>query len=135
MKTIKKFKYKYIAKITSVYDGDGAYDSVIDMGMKLYIERKVRLYGIDTPELKGKEKDAGKKVRNFVRELILNKNVVLYTKKDKSGKYGRLLASIKLENGTDLAELLIAKKYAKLYLGGKKKKWTQSELHTIITSE
>ena len=129
---IKKFKYKYIARVTSVYDGDGAYNATIDMGMKLYIEKQVRLYAVDTPELRGKQKVAGRKVRDFVRKCILDKEVVLYTQKDKSGKYGRLLASIKFDDGKDLAKLLIKKGYAKEYFGEKKKPWTQKELDFII---
>lgn len=129
---IKKFKYKYLAKITSVYDGDGAFDCTIDMGMKLYLKKQVRLYGVDTPELRGKQKIAGRKVRDFVREYILDKNVVLHTKKDKSGKYGRLLASIKLDDGKDLATILLDKGYAKVYLGGKKEPWTEEELAFIL---
>ena len=130
----KKFKYKYLAKITSVYDGDGSYDSVIDLGMKMYMQKQVRLYGVDTPELRGNHKEAGRKVRDFVRELILDKEVILYTQRDKSGKYGRLLADIKLSDGTDLSKLLLDKKYAKVYLGGKKELWTQDELDAILYS-
>jgi len=44
---------------------------VVDMGMKLYIEKQVRLYGVDTPELRGKQKVAGRKVRDFVRKCIV----------------------------------------------------------------
>jgi len=129
---IKKFKYKYLAQITSVYDGDGSYECTIDMGMKLYLEKQVRLYGVDTPELRGKQKIAGRKVRDFVRECILDKAVVLHTKKDKSGKYGRLLASIKFDDGKDLATILLDKGYAKVYLGGKKEPWTKEELSFIL---
>ena len=102
------------------------------MGMKLYIEKQVRLYGVDTPELRGKQKVAGRKVRDFVRKCILDKEVVLYTQRDKSGKYGRLLANIKFDNGIDLAKLLIKKGYAKAYFGNKKEPWTQKELDFII---
>ena len=129
---ITKFKYKYLATITSVYDGDGAYECNIDMGMKLYLKKQVRLYGVDTPELKGKQKIAGRKVRDFVRACILDKDVILYTKKDKSGKYGRLLADIKFDDNRDLSELLLQKGYAKVYLGGKKEPWTKEELDFIV---
>jgi len=132
---IKKFKYKYIAVITSVYDGDGSYNCTVDMGMKLYLEKQVRLYGVDTPELRGNQKIAGRKVRDFVRECILEKEVILHTQKDKSGKYGRLLASIKFDDGKDLAKLLLKKGYAKAYLGGKKELWTKEELDFIINAK
>jgi len=131
---IKKFKYKYLATVTSVYDGDGAYECTIDMGMKLFVEKQVRLYGIDTPELRGKQKIAGRKVRDFVRECILGKEVVLHTKRDKSGKYGRLLAIIKFDTNKDLAKVLMKKGYAKEYLGGKKEPWSNKELEFILNN-
>lgn len=129
---IIKFKYKYLAEVKSVYDGDGAYDCIIDMGMKMYVDKQVRLFGVDTPELRGKQKEAGRKVRDFVRECILGKKVVLHTQKDKSGKYGRLLANIKFDDNKDLSKLLLKKGYAKKYLGGKKEPWTQKELAFIL---
>ena len=100
--------------------------------MKIYMDKQVRLYGVDTPELRGKQKLAGRKVRDFVRASILDKEVILYTHRDKSGKYGRLLADIKFDNKKDLSKLLIKKGYAKAYFGGKKEPWTQEELDFIL---
>jgi len=130
---IQEFQFKYLAQVCSVYDGDGVYDCRIDMGMKFFVEKQVRLYGVDTPELRGDQKIAGRVVRDFVRECILDKQVILYTQKDKSGKYGRLLADVKFDNGKDLATLLLEKGYAKEYFGGKKEPWTQEELDFIIS--
>lgn len=123
--------YQYKATVTSVYDGDGVYDMVIDMGMNLFQKKEVRLYGVDTPELKLRERDAGMVVRDFVRSLISDKEVIIHTKKDEAGKYGRLLADIKID-GKDLAELLLAEGYAKPYDGGTKATWTDEELGKIM---
>ena len=40
-------------------------------------------------------KEEGYKVRDYVREEILEKDIELFTIKDKTGKYGRLLGVIK----------------------------------------
>ena len=122
--------YQYKAHITSVYDGDGAFDAVVDLGMGIEYKRKIRLFGVDTPEMRGEQKVAGKIVRDFVRNLILDKDVIIQTHYDKSGKYGRLLANIEVAEG-DLADILIGEGYAKEYDGGTKEPWTESELHAI----
>ena len=129
--------YEYKAKILSVYDGDGSFDAIIDLGMKITMERKIRLAGVDTPEMRGEQKIAGKIVRDFVRSLILNKEVTIKTHKDESGKYGRLLADIEIEpisihTVSDLGRLLVLMGHAKPYDGGKKELWTKEELDEII---
>ena len=123
--------YEYKAKILSVYDGDGVFGAEVDMGMNLFQRKSIRLFGVDTPEMRGENKKAGKIVRDFVRNLILGKDVIIVTKKDKTGKYGRLLASI-LIDGNNLSDLLVDKGYAKLYYGGKKCKWSKKEIDYIL---
>ena len=131
--------YTYDARVTSVYDGDGKFGMTlkvqVDIGMKevLSVERpmSVRLFGVDTPEIRGGNKRAGIIVRDFVRALILNKNVIIHTHKDKTGKYGRLLASVIIDD-VDLAQLLLDKGYAKAYHGEKKEEWSMSEIDHIL---
>ena len=125
--------YQYRAKILSVYDGDGVFDVLIDMGLNLKQRKDVRLYGIDAPELRGMEHKAGIVVRDYVREMILGNTVTLTTKKDRTGKYGRLLADIDTD-GSDLGSHLINIGFAKPYFGGKKEVWTDKELDDIIKS-
>lgn len=106
--------------VIKVYDGD-----TITIASKLpYAESplyrfQVRLNGIDTPELKGKnvsteEKEMAKKARTFVERLILNKYVVL--KNVKNEKYGRILADVYI--GDDCVnELLLINGLAVKYDG------------------
>jgi len=124
--------YEYNAKILKVYDGDGVFHANVDMGMNLFQRKEIRLYGYDAPEMRGNHYDAGVIVRDYVRSLILDKDVVIITKKDKSGKYGRLLADI-IINGVDLGKHLFEKKYVKIYNGGKKEIWTNENLNDIIS--
>jgi len=107
--------YTYKAKIIAVYDGDTV-TALVDLGFLHTQEMKLRLYGIDTPEMRGDEKVEGKKVRDIVREMILDKEVTIRSYKDKQGKYGRYLANIVLENGLDLNQWLVDNGHAKPYL-------------------
>lgn len=86
--------YVYKAYVTDVYDGDTITVS-IDLGFNNWaVRQKIRLLGINTPEVRGPEKESGIKVRDYVRSLILEKVVVLRTIKDKKDKYGRYLGEI-----------------------------------------
>lgn len=105
---------KYDGKVTAVLDGD-TFEVMIDLGFGVRQEFHVRLDGIDTPE---KNTEAGKKAKQLVSDLILNKEVIL---RDKGAeKYGRARASIELPNGEDLTQYLIENKIGKEYHGGKK---------------
>jgi micrococcal nuclease len=124
---------EYKAKCVKVYDADSATFEV-DLGFYITHEIKTRFWGIDTPEIKTKneqEKAWGKEARDFVRSLILRKEIIIQTflntkKQNKKGKFGRYLAVVKLEDGTNLNELLVSKGYAKEYDGkGKREKWFQ----------
>lgn len=85
--------YVYDALIIDVYDGDTV-TAEVDLGFSVKMTMKLRLDGIDTPELRGEEREQGLVVRDYVRDLILDKQVILETLKDKTGKYGRFLAII-----------------------------------------
>lgn len=106
--------YNYKAKIIAVYDGDTV-TALVDLGFLHFQEMKLRLYGIDTPELRGSEKVQGKIVRDIVREKILDKEVTIKSYKDKQGKYGRYLATIITEEGLDLNQWLVDNGHAAVY--------------------
>jgi len=106
--------YKYNAVITNVVDGD-TFDFEIDLGFGITYSNRLRLYGVNTPEVRGSEKKEGLRVKRFVKKLIENKPVTLYTRKWK-GKYGRYIASVTIGNNPykdDLAEILVSKGMAK----------------------
>lgn len=89
--------YHYRARVISVYDGDTIRCDV-DLGMRTWLLNKsVRLWGIDTPELRGDEREYGLVARDRVRQLILDKEIVLETMRDATGKYGRLLGIVHAE--------------------------------------
>lgn len=86
--------YEYKAFVKKVYDGDTVTVD-IDLGFEvMLVNQKIRLYGINTPEVRGKSKEEGIKVRNLLKDKISNKWVTIKTHKDKKGKFGRWLADI-----------------------------------------
>ena len=116
--------YSYNAYVVSVYDGD-TITVILDMGMGVQKKAKCRMYGIDTPELRGKtakEKAAAKVARDRLRELI-NEKTVLVQSLTKPDKYGRLLVKVWID-GTYVNDLLIKEGHARAYDGGKKASWS-----------
>ena len=79
-----------------VYDGD-TITVLIDLGFGVTFKEKLRLYGINTPEVRGKERPDGLISRDRLRERILDEDVIIKTLKDKKGKYGRYIAEVYLE--------------------------------------
>ena len=85
--------YTYRAKVIKVYDGD-TITVEIDLGFNIKITEKLRLIRINTPEVRGEERERGLISRDRLRELILNKEIIIKTNKDKKGKYGRYLGEV-----------------------------------------
>lgn len=108
--------YTYKAKVIDVYDGD-TITVDIDLGFNIWKRNeKIRLASINAPEVRGKNKDKGIVVRDYLRLLILNREVTLKTIKDKKEKYGRYLGIIFLneENiNNKLLEENLVKEYKK----------------------
>ena len=89
--------YKYYGKVVKVIDGD-TIDINIDLGFNIFHKIRVRLKGIDTPEIyhpyNREELILGRDAKQFVIDSVLDKDVVVETFKDKKGKYGRYIANI-----------------------------------------
>jgi len=90
--------YRYCGFVSSIYDGD-TITVDIDLGFHVQMKKeKFRLYRINTPEVRGLEKEQGYVSRDWLRERILNKKIVIVTHKDKKGKYGRWLADVWIDD-------------------------------------
>jgi len=86
--------YHYSAEVTSVYDGDTCTMN-IDLGLGTWLHgEKIRLARINTPELRNDERAKGLIARDYLREKIDGKQVLISTLKDKKGKFGRYIADI-----------------------------------------
>lgn len=91
--------YTYSAKIIEVYDGDTV-TAIVDLGFRVKMQVKIRLYGINAPELRGETREAGRDAQLTLAGMIMNKDVKIVTKMDKQEKYGRWLADIYLIDET-----------------------------------
>ena len=116
--------YEYGCKVTRVVDGD-TIDVDLDLGFDIIYKCRVRLYGIDTPESRTRDKDEkarGKLAAKFLQDAILNGNhVILQTQlKDSKGKFGRVLASVIVDK-IDINQQMIDNYMAVKYKGQSKK--------------
>ena len=123
----------YRFKILEAYNYDGdSFDLHLDLGFSLSFFRKCRIYGIDTPELRGgtdKSKAAGYLARDRAREYVANGMAdpdveVVFESTGYAGKFGRPLGDIVFEVDageciytTRLSESLLAERLAVRYHG------------------
>ena len=119
---IEEKMYTYKAFVVSVYDGDTIRVDW-DLGAGIMLQNEpLRLSGIDTPEVRGKERPEGLISKDFVVSMILKRDIIIQTEKDTKGSFGRYLATIWYqkrgeENYTnlnkELLELGLAEPYSK----------------------
>ena len=90
-----KPSYVYRGRCVSVYDGD-TMTVDIDLGFGVWMKKqKLRLYGINAPEVRGAQKVEGKISRDAVRAMAPDGcDLVIQSHKDSKGKYGRWLATV-----------------------------------------
>lgn len=84
-------------KVTGVHDGDSF--TLLAPGN---VEMKIRLHGVDCPELK---QDYGQRAKQFTSSQIFGKTVTV--KSSKKDRYGRTIGTVYLANGQILNELLL----------------------------
>ena len=108
--------YYYNGIVASIYDGDTIRVDV-DLGFNNWVKNmKLRLYGIDTPEIRGNEREMGLLAKQFVEDRIpIGTQIQILTVKDQTGKYGRYLAKIFYGDGINLNQELIDSGNAKTY--------------------
>lgn len=126
--------YEYRVNIKRVVDGDTV-DVDIDLGFGVWLRgERVRLYGIDTPESRTRdkvEKKYGLLAKDFLKYNLRSKEgtIILKTHKDGKGKFGRILGEfIRIENDghpvyeerINLNQLMIEQHHAVAYHGQSK---------------
>jgi len=115
--------YEYGCTVERVVDGD-TIDVILDLGFDIRFKSRVRLYGIDTPESRTRNKDEkvrGKMAGAFLKDAVNNgSKVVIETKlKDSRGKYGRVLGNVVVD-GVNINKALIKNFLAVAYFGQSK---------------
>lgn len=110
---IETIEFSYKGKVINVVDGD-TIDVLINRGFGDFTQKRIRLSGINAPEMKDVPK--GEEAKKALIGLILDKEVVIKTKKDQTDIYGRYLGTIYLgENKLNVNDQMIKIGHAKLY--------------------
>ena len=106
--------FKYNARVLSVYDGDSM-TLAVDLGFdQWHMKVKCRLYGVNTPELRGDDTAAGLAARDYVRGVLgVSSDIVILS--HGKGKYGRWLVDIWTGDGVHLNRRLVALGHAVPY--------------------
>lgn len=89
--------YVYRAVVNRVIDGD-TIDVTIDLGFNITSTHRVRLLGVDTPEIfhpkDSAERELGLQAKAFLENAVAEKTILIRTVLDKTDKYGRILGYI-----------------------------------------
>lgn len=119
--------YEYRCEVVKIIDGDTV-DVDIDLGFGVWLRKeRIRLYGIDTPESRTRDKEEkkyGLAAKKFLTGMLDDKGgIILKTQKDAEGKFGRILGE--LWRTTDYADksindYMIEKHHAVAYFGQSK---------------
>jgi len=112
--------YQYKCEVTRVVDGD-TIDVILDLGFNVLHKARVRLFGIDTPESRTRDKDEkvrGKMASKFLQNAIDSGDVVkIRTRlKDSRGKFGRVLGTVVVDE-VDINEAMCDAYLAVSYYG------------------
>jgi len=114
-------------KIIDIYDGD-TLTFIFKFGDNFY-KNRLRLSGIDCPEIRTKnklEKEAGYKAKKYLQNLVLGK--IVWIKFDKNDKYGRSMGWIYLDEKMKTENInsqMIVSGLAYEYNGEKKQKFDE----------
>ena len=124
------FSYR-VDKVTKIVDGD-TIDVMLDLGFDIKYKSRVRLFGIDTPESRTRdkvEKKYGLLSKKFLQEHIKkSKKVTIKTYKgDETGKFGRILGDVFLD-GKSVNSLMCTKGHAVEYYGQSKESIEEQHL-------
>ena len=141
----KKTKIVTIARVVDIYDGDTC--TVIFKFRKIYTKFKIRLNGIDTPEMTSKDENQKKKAilaknrlltlitkndshffenksKKEIRDLLNSKVYLINLTIYKTDKYGRLLGDLYnypiKNNDISFSQILINENLGYRYDGGTK---------------
>ncbi len=115
--------HEYKARIRKFIDGDTV-DVDIDLGFDIILHnQRIRLYGIDTPESRTRDKEEkfyGKLAASFLKKQCKKGTcIALRTYLDKRGKFGRILGEI-IVDGVNVNQLMVEEHMAVEYHGQSK---------------
>jgi micrococcal nuclease len=126
--------YEYRVEIKRVVDGDTV-DVDIDLGFGIWMKNeRIRLFGIDTPESRTRDKEEkkyGLAAKMFLENMLDDTKIIMKTNKDAEGKFGRILGSFwRTTNYADqsINDYLVEKHHAVRYYGQSKENIKEEHL-------
>ena len=116
------FSYR-VNKVTKVVDGD-TIDVIIDLGFDIMYKSRVRLFGIDTPESRTRdkvEKKYGLMSKKFLQDELksASKLSIKTYKGEETGKFGRILGDVFVD-GKSVNMKMVKEGHAVQYYGQNK---------------
>ena len=113
--------FEYNAKLIRIVDGDTV-DAMVDLGFSTWKKIRVRLYGINTPECRTRDKEEKKKglaAKARLTDLLEMADNEFKLKSHGVGKFGRCLGELFIENADiSLQQILINEGHGVAYFGG-----------------
>ena len=106
--------YTYRASVLRIIDGDTV-EAALDCGLSVHVVEKLRLAGINAPEMRGATRPDGEAAAAFLAELVGDGEIFVRTIKDRRGKYGRYLAVLLDRTGRDLNQAMVDAGHAELW--------------------
>ena len=96
--------YRYRAKLNRVVDGD-TIDVVIDLGFYVELRERLRLEGLNTPEIYRVKKDSeeykrGIKAKEYVEQRLNENGNEMVIETEKRGKWRRWIAAVHLRDSS-----------------------------------
>ena len=113
-----------VDKVWRAFDGDTITVSIKGYPAIIGDHISIRVYGIDTPEIRGSSpriKAMAKQAKRFTSNKLREGNKIIL-KNIRRGKYFRIVAEVWID-GINLSDELMKNGLAKEYYGGKKPKW------------
>tara|TARA_R110002020_G_scaffold184769_2_gene381996 strand:- start:1093 stop:1431 length:339 start_codon:yes stop_codon:yes gene_type:complete len=111
--------WEYQAEVLRVVDGD-TIDVRVDLGFKVHYNVRVRMYGINAPESRTRDKEEkvrGLAAKERLEQLTTGKDIIL--KSHGVGKFGRCLGTI-IAGDVNVNSALVDEGHAVEYFGGKR---------------
>lgn len=109
--------YEYKCYTIRVIDGN-TIDATIDLGFNVMVRQRIKLYGIDTPDMRSDDKERAFAAKTRLTELV-GKEFICQTIMNKRGKAGRTLGRVYFEdqqgNRIDVNQTLKNEGFASTY--------------------
>ncbi|MGM0423045.1 MAG: thermonuclease family protein [Pseudomonadota bacterium] len=116
------------AEVIRVIDGD-TFDVRAQIWVGHFIETRIRINGLDTPELRSQceaERQHAEEAKLALSDLLQDGRIVLTD--IQNGKYaGRVLARAQTPGGIDVSDFMIDQGLGRTYDGGKRAGWCAEE--------